>query len=82
MPFQCVCSDYFELEGFKFLVTVDRLSGWCEVFRAKSGTESAGARGLISALRRLFATFGVPQEVSSDGGPEFIAKETDDFFDR
>ena len=82
MPFQCVCSDYFELEGFKFLVTVDRLSGWCEVFRAKSGTESAGARGLISALRRLFATFGVPQEVSSDGGPEFIAKETEDFFDR
>ena len=33
-----------------------------------------------NALRRLFVTFGVHIDVSSDGGPEFAAKETEDFF--
>ena len=27
-------------------------------------------------------TFGVPEELSSDGGPEFIAKDTEDFLHR
>ena len=33
-------------------------------------------------MRRLFGTFGVPREISHDGGPEFIALETKDFFER
>jgi len=33
-------------------------------------------------MKRSFATFGVPYELSSDGGPEFIAKETADFLKR
>ena len=41
----------------------------------KPGTHSSGAKGLCSALRRLFALFGVPVEISSDGGPEFVAQE-------
>ena len=28
----------------------------------------------------MMVTFGVPVEISSDGGPEFIAGETNDFF--
>ena len=60
----------------------DRLSGLTEQVRIKVGTNEAGASGLCRALRKLFATFGVPAEVSSDGGPEFIAKETTDFFNR
>ena len=30
----------------------------------------------------MFATFGVPEEISSDGGPEFVARESVDFFNR
>ena len=43
---------------------------------------SSGAKGLCEALRRIFATFGVPEEISSDGGPEFVAMETMDFLTR
>ncbi len=39
-----------------------------------------GAQGLITALRTLFARFGVPEEISSDGGLEFSATATADFF--
>ena len=46
----------------------------------KVGTNEAGAQGLCTALRRLMVTFGVPQEISTDGGPEFIAEETGAFF--
>ena len=82
MPFVSVCSDFFQLEGYHYLITVDRFSGWCDVKRAVSGTPSSGSRGLISALRQFFAAFGVPSELSSDGGPEFVADETVDFFNR
>ena len=33
-------------------------------------------------MRQLFATFGVPDEISSDGGPEFTALESKDFYHR
>ena len=34
---------------------------------------------MIACLRRLFSTFGVPHELSSDGGPEFSSSETAKF---
>ena len=33
---------------------------------------SNGAAGLITCLRRTFVTIGIPDELASDGGPEFI----------
>ena len=48
----------------------DRLSGWTEVFGSAARTNLAGAPGLIRHLRSFFPTFGVPEELSSDGGPE------------
>ena len=82
MPFESVCMDFFDLGGWHYLVMVDRFSGWCEIKRAKTGTSSAGSHGLTIAMRQLFAVFGVPYQISSDGGPEFVAGETKDFFDR
>ena len=60
----------------------DRLSGWVEIFKAPHGTAQADAQGLIAAIRALFATFGVPEEISSDGGPEFSSSATADFLTR
>ena len=60
----------------------DRLSGWTEVLRVKDDLATAGAKGLCEALRKMFAHFGVPEELSSDGGPEFAARETTDFLNR
>ena len=73
---------FFYFCGCHNIVAGDRLSGWVEVFKAPHGTTQAGAQGLIAALRALFATFGVPEEISSDGGPEFSSAATADFLTR
>ena len=67
-PFQSVCADYFHHIGINYLVIVDRYSNWPIVERCADGSN-----GLISSLRRVFVTFGIAEELSSDGGPEFIA---------
>ena len=38
-----------------------------------------GASGLIVLLRNLFTTYGIPEELASDGGPEFISTATQKF---
>jgi hypothetical protein len=81
-PFQAVACDFFQYIGWYYLVAADRLSTWTEIYRIRQGTTEAGSEGLCNTLRKLFSTFGVPEEISSDGGPEFIAKSTDSFFKR
>lgn len=73
-PFQCVCSDFFQYKGKHYFVVVDRYSNWPIVERA-----AEGSKGLIDCLRRTFATFGIPDELASDGGPEYKAKDTATF---
>lgn len=70
-PFQCVCADFFHYKGCNYLVIVDRYSNWPIVERS-----TQGATGLISCLRQIFVTFGIPDELASDGGPEFTAVTT------
>ena len=79
-PFEKVFADYFVFAGHYYLVVGDRLSGWSEVFNTPAGTANSGAKGLISCLRKFFSTFGVPEEISSDGGPEFASGSTAEFF--
>nr|XP_054766956.1 uncharacterized protein LOC129274128 [Lytechinus pictus] len=67
-PFQCICAYYFHYKGCNYLVIVDRYSNWPIVERS-----AQGANGLITCLRRVFATFGITDELASDGGPEFTA---------
>ncbi len=73
-PFQCICADYFTHKGNNYLVIVDRYSNWPIVERAKDG-----AAGLIDALMHHFTTFGIPEELASDGGSEFVATQTQKF---
>ena len=81
-PFEAVFADFFDHGGHHYLVIGDRLSGWVEVFGSTAGTNLAGAAGLVRHLRTFFGTFGVPEEISSDGGPEFTASSTQDFLRR
>jgi hypothetical protein len=81
-PFEQVFADFFEFGGHHYLVVGDRLSGWSEIFSTPSGSARSGARGLISCLRSFFSTFGVPEELASDGGPEFRADTTGEFLRR
>ena len=73
-PFQKVCADFFSYKGKSYLVVVDRYSNWPIVERAKDGS-----KGLIDYLRRTFSTFGVPDELTSDGGMEFTSRATQKF---
>ena len=67
-PFQLVCADYFHYMGSHYLITVDRYTNWP---RVEQGAD--GCQGLVVSLRRGFMTFGIAEEISSDGGPEFVA---------
>ena len=64
-PFQCIASDFFQYAGHHYLVAVDRYSNWPIVERCD------GANGLITALRTTFITFGISEELTSDGSPVY-----------
>ena len=66
-PFQQAVADLFSLEGHTFLAYADRFSGWLEVERLKTNTY----RNVHQTLLRWFRTFGVPEELATDGGPPF-----------
>ena len=78
-PFEKIFLDYFDYAGRHFLIVGDRLSCWSDVFGTPAGTTVTGANALVRLLRSYFATFGVPEEISSDGGPEFTAFVTQNF---
>ncbi|XP_013793846.1 uncharacterized protein K02A2.6-like, partial [Limulus polyphemus] len=73
-PFQCISADFFHYKGVNYLVIVDRYSNWPIVERSTNGST-----GLINSLRKTFVTFGIPDELASDGGPEFTSTATQDF---
>ena len=73
-PFQWVCADFFTVAGIHYLILVDRYSNWPVLDRT-----SGGAKGLIDSLRRAFVTYGIPDELASDGGPEFTSGATGKF---
>ena len=53
------------------MVVVDRYSVWPIVQQSRDGSS-----GLVKCLREIFVTYGIADELSSDGGPEFTAEET------
>ena len=75
-PFQQVCCDYFTYANHDYIVLVDRYSNWPMVFRSESG-----AQGLVKHLREAFVTFGIPEVLTSDGGPQFKAHLTKAFLE-
>ena len=73
-PWQRIHVD-FPFNGGMFLIVVDAKSKWIEVFPMFTTTASA----TIQALRFLFATHGLPEEIVSDNGPQFVAQEMKEF---
>ena len=76
-PFQMLSADYFHHMGHYYAVIVDRYSNWPVVFRSEK--DCTGSKGLISHLRMMFSTYGVPEEIASDGAGEFTSAETQSF---
>ena len=81
-PFEMIHADFFDCAGQHYMIVGDRLSGWSDVFQSPYGSPQSGSEGLITCLRNYFSRFGVPTEISSDGGPEFVSKATETFLKR
>ena len=73
-PFRHVCTDYFSLSGHNFCLVVDRFSNWLQVYQGKGGSSN-----LICLLADLFHNFGIPETLTSDGGPEYKSEKTGEF---
>ena len=61
-----------------FLVCVDAYSKWPEV-RVMSKTTVSKT---LDVLRQWFASHGVPEQIITDNGPQFVAEEFDTFTKR
>ena len=75
-PMQKVCSDIAHYKGNSYIIIVDRFSNWISIYRLNR------AEGVQKALRNHFITHGVPTELTTDGGPEYVAGETKAFLER
>ena len=71
-PWQWILIDFAgPMNGQNFLIVVDSHSKWPEEIEMKSTTATA----IIKELRRLFATYGLPEHLVSDNGPQFTSAE-------
>ena len=75
-PWQRIHVDFAgPFQGRTFLVVVDAHSKCPEVITMSSTTASA----TIRELRHLFASFGLPEQLVSDNGPQFVSEEFQSF---
>ena len=71
-PWQRLHVDYagpFMIKSF--LVVVDAHSKWAEVVEMHQTTTER----TVMALRHLFATHGIPEQIVSDNGPQFASSD-------
>ena len=74
-PFQQTVMDLCDIEGNVFLVYADRYTGWVE----GTSLKCSSFRTIRPHLLNWFSTFGVPEEIATDGGPPFNSHEFDAF---
>ncbi len=75
-PWQRIHVDYAgPVEGKMLLVITDAHSKWAEVCIMSITTSTH----TISALREKFARFGIPEQLASNNGPQFVSEEFHSF---
>ena len=75
-PFQMIAMDYLENKGKSWLVIADRFSGWLSLHYFP---REASSSDLITSLKNYFCTSGIPEEISSDEGPQFKSHQLKQF---
>ncbi len=61
--------------GKSFLIVVDAHSKWAEEVEMVSTTTA----NTIVSLRNLFVTHGLPRQIVSDNGPQFVSSDFQEF---
>ncbi|KAL3999164.1 tetraspanin-4 [Sarotherodon galilaeus] len=69
--------DFAQKDKQYFLVVTESHSKWLEVFSMSSIT----SHNTIEVLRRLFASYGLPEELVSDDGPQLVSKQFNQFLE-
>ena len=75
-PFQKICIDAFELAGKHYLAIADKYSGWLIIYHVRCSPQS---KHIITCLRSIFTTYGVPETLFTDGGLPFQGQEVKQF---
>ncbi|CAB4039220.1 Retrovirus-related Pol poly [Paramuricea clavata] len=70
-PWNKVGIDLFEIKGRDYLATVDYFSGFIEVDHLSTAT----SKQIITKLKGHFARYGIPSEMVTDCGSQFISSE-------
>ncbi|XP_055685270.1 uncharacterized protein K02A2.6-like [Lutzomyia longipalpis] len=70
-PFQMVAVDLFHYKGHEYVLMVDSFSGYFDFEPLRVTT----AASVIGFCKRKFADHGIPEELHSDGGPQFSSSE-------
>ena len=74
-PFQRIGVDLCELKGKHFLVSVDYFSRYTDILPLQSLTSGA----VINKMKQIFSQHGIAETVISGNGPQFVAKEFQQF---
>ena len=77
-PWQVVGSDLFTLKNTQYLLVVDYFSRYPEIVKLSSTTST----DVITALKTMFARFGIPEVLRSDNGPQYSSEEFSRFMRR
>ena len=72
--FEPVVANHFDYGSHQCTSIAERFSGWLEVCGGGCGTGN-----FVQACKDLFTRFGVPTEISADGGPAFTSQDFRDF---
>lgn len=76
-PFQQTVADIFQHEGHMYMAYADRLTGWLEIAHFPY---SSSSQKIKTQLRRYFARWGAPEQISTDGGTNLSNDEMTEFF--
>ena len=75
-PWQYIASDLFEINGKQYLLTVDRYSKYPLVDYMPNPVSS---HAVTEKMKTYCAMFGRPDEIMTDGGPQYSGKQFKEF---
>ena len=75
-PWQYIVSDLFEINGKQYLLTVDRYSKYPLVDYMPNPVSS---HAVTEKMKTYCAMFGRPDEIMTDGGPQYSGKQFKEF---
>lgn len=74
-PWAMVGTDLFDFESQKYLLVVDYYSRWIHFERLTTTTSEE----VVARIKGVFATFGIPDTMVSDNGPQYSSQTFADF---